>query len=535
MASDDRLVNKSGMAGIDWTRLGDAQDKAASHLKATAKVGKALSGLQQKYLDEVRAELARREAVKGRGHSMPSYVNDPVGFVKTFLNEEPWSIQRRIMESVRDNRRTAVPSCHDSGKSYSASRIAAWWLSTHEPGEAFCISSAPTTAQVKAILWREINKAHARGKLPGRMNQTEWFMGTELVGFGRKPDDADLSAFQGIHARYVLVVLDEATGIVKQLWDAADTLITNEHSRILAIGNPDDPTAHFATVCKPGSGWNVIPISAFDTPNFTGEPVSEKVKDVLVSQLWVEEKKTSWGEESPLWKAKVLGQFPDIGENTLIGPGLVRQAQEREMKPEYPIELGVDIARYGTDSTIITLRRGNVYTVHKKLHGQDLMSTTGEIIRVAIETGATAIKVDDIGLGGGVTDALKERAKQGYLSDCKIYGINVGRAASGKKSAEKFLNLRAELYWNLKEMFVMGDIKIPDDDKLASQLSSIRYEVDSRGRIKIESKDDMKKRGMHSPDEADSLMLAAAGVATFEAPTWMTEEISSPKIAIFGV
>lgn len=524
------------------------QAQAMPQLRILSNVKEKIASNREKYVEQCRAELEARRLKRNRVIRLPEYVNNPIGFVRDMLDEVPWSKQQMIMEAVRDNRRVAVPSCHDSGKSYIASRIAAQWVSCHEPGEAFVVTTAPTTSQVRAILWREINRAHSKGNLPGRTNQVEWFLGNELVAFGRKPDDMDMTAFQGIHARFVLVIIDEACGVTKPLWDAADTLITNENSRILAIGNPDDPTSYFAEACKPGSGFKVMPISAFDTPNFTGEEVSGKVRELLISKLWVEEKRLSWGEQSPLWIAKVLGRFPEVGEDTLIGPGLVREAQEREMDPDWPVEIGCDVARYGSDSTVIYVRYGSVYKCWKKIRKSDLMTVCGAIVMCVRETGARAVKVDDIGLGGGVTDRLIELVKEENekiaqrqndfdeaLANLKVYGVNVsGRAPSTKGNAKKFINLRAELYWNLRDLFRNEAIKLDDDDRSASQLSAMKYEVDSKGRIKIESKDDMKKRGMPSPDEADAVMLASAECSIFELPDWVKQKISSPKIAIFA-
>lgn len=107
------------------------------------------------------------------------YVDDPVGFIRGPLKEHPWSKQREIAEAVRDHRHVAVRSSHDTGKSFIASRLAAWWIASHAPGEAFVVTTAPSWPQVRAILWREINRAHKRGNLPGDMNQTEWSIGGE--------------------------------------------------------------------------------------------------------------------------------------------------------------------------------------------------------------------------------------------------------------------------------------------------------------------------------------------------------------------
>ena len=179
---------------------------------------------------------------------------------------------------------------------------------------------------MRAILWRYIRRVHRIGKLPGRVNQTEWHIDDEMVAFGRKPADHDESAFQGIHARYVLVILDEACGVPEQLWIAADALTTNTDCRILAIGNPDNPASHFRRVCTPGSGWHVIGISGFDSPNLTGETMPDDVALALVSREWVEEKLREWGEDNPLYRSKVLGEFSDDAPTRSSAPRTCRRA-----------------------------------------------------------------------------------------------------------------------------------------------------------------------------------------------------------------
>ena len=461
-------------------------------------------------------EYAAPAAARDETGRFSVYAADPVGFVEQALGEALWSKQRDILLSVRDHRRTAVKSCHDVGKSFIAARVVAWFLTTHAVGDAFVVTSAPTYSQVRAILWREIGRAHAKGNLPGQLNQTEWFLGGELVAFGRKPADADMTSFQGLHAAAVLVVLDEACGIPKALWDAAETLITNDASRILAIGNPDDPATEFCQVCKPGSGWNLIQIDAFASPNFTDEPVPEKLRPLLIGPIWVEERRKKWGEGSPLWTAKVRGEFPDVAEDTLIPMAWIRAAMERDLPDEGPCDLGVDVARFGSDMTVIGMLRANGrFRVRKSVSQRDTMAVAG-LVQVELRaTAARTAKIDDTGVGGGVTDRLtelrRERDEKGApVVAAGVAGIIVGSAALDPKT---FLNLRAELAWEVRERFRLGTIDIdPQDEELQAQLGSIRYEITSKGQIKIESKDDMKARGLPSPDRADCLMLASARV-----------------------
>src|SRR5262245_7895014 len=235
---------------------------------------------------------------------------DPVAWLHQRGRVETWSKQREIVTALVNHPKVAVRSSHGPGKSFIAARTVGWWLDVHPPGEAFAVTTAPTDAQVKAILWREINQMHASAGLRGRTNLSEWYVNNQLCALGRKPSDHSPTAFQGMHARYMLTVLDEACGVPKELWDAAATLGTNVHSRMLAIGNPDDPHSEFARICQPDSGWHIIHISTLDTPAFTGEEVSPELMEMLPTREWYDDRKRAWGEDSAIFISKVLGEFP---------------------------------------------------------------------------------------------------------------------------------------------------------------------------------------------------------------------------------
>lgn len=430
------------------------------------------------------------------------YAADPKGWAKDRIGAFLWSKQRAIFASVAEHRRTAVKSCHGSGKSWSAGALAAWWIDTHPPGEAIVVSTAPTYKQVHAVLWEEIRKQHRKGDLPGTVLQTdEWKIGDILVGMGRKPADHDEHGFQGIHRRYVLVILDEACGIPPALWNAVEAITTNEDCRILAIGNPDDPNSEFGNVCKPGSGWNVLQISSFDTPNFTGEAVPDELRPLLPSVPWVEDAEKRWGKDSPVYQSKVMGEFPETSENTLIHSGWIKAAQDRELELGYPRSLGIDVARFGTDQSIACLREGGRVRILDSWSKTATTETTGRVIQHARANMIDDVRVDGVGVGGGVVDQLVENGHD-------VIDMQAGQAAH---DPVRFKNARAEWYWHLRRMFENGEADIdPNDDDLAAQLGSIRFEYTSKGQIKIESKDDMKARGLPSPDRADAVMLACA-------------------------
>jgi hypothetical protein len=458
--------------------------------------------------DTLKGQLDRRTLAM----RVIKYGKDPVRWVQERLRQTAWSKQREILKAIQAHRKTAVRSCHGVGKSHIAAVAVAHWLDTHPPGEAFVVTTAPTAAQVRAILWRYIRRNHKRGQLPGRVNQTEWFLDDEIVAYGRKPADHDESSFQGIHARYVLVIIDEACGVPEQLWIAADALATNADCRILAIGNPDNPAAYFRKVCEPGSGWHVIGISAYESPNLTGEEVPEDVALSLVSREWVEEKAADWGTDNPLYKAKVLGQFADDAPNQVVRTADVaacRIGPDRPLTDEelLPVELGVDVGG-GGDETVIRERRGNRAGREWRAQTDRPEKIAPLILQAIIDTGATAVKVDSIGIGFGVIGELRNAADRGEHT-AFIDAVNVSEAAS---EPDKFMNLRAEIWWQLGRDLSAHqgwDLSAMDNgDTTVAQLLSPRWTVDPKGRIRVEPKDEIRKRLGRSPDNADALLLA---------------------------
>jgi hypothetical protein len=440
------------------------------------------------------------------------YTTQPVRWVEERLREHLWSKQREIAEALVTDRRVAVPSCHAAGKSFLASRIVGWWLDVHEPGDAFVVTTAPTASQVRAILWREINRVHRKGNLPGHTNQTEWWINDEMVAFGRKPSDYDPSGFQGIHARRVLVVLDEAGGIPESIYLAGNSLAANEHSRILAIGNPDDPASHFAAVCRPGSGWTVIQVDGLQSPNFTGEDVPADLRDLLIGPTYVEEMRRDVGEESPVYTSKVRGAFPEDASDGVVLLSWVRkcqQTEDRDPSTLTPVELGVDVGA-GGDETVVRERRGPVAGRTWRKRTPNWADGVAQVLEAIDATGATRVKVDMIGVGWGIVGRLKELRDEGRHK-AEIVGINVGESAL---EPAKFPKLRDQLWWDVgRELSRTGGWDLSQvDDTTVSQLIAPTYQRDSAGRIKVEPKKDTRKRLKRSPDDADALLLAFADV-----------------------
>lgn len=486
------------------------------------------------------------------------FQRDPVAWAVDHHKLELWSKQREIIQAVRDHKHVSVRSCHEVGKSWTAALVATWWLDTHVPGEAFVLTTAPTDKQVKAILWREINRLHSRLGLKGRTNLSEWYIGNELVAFGRKPNDYDATAFQGIHARFILIILDEACGIPTELWDAASTLGANEHARFLAIGNPDDEHSEFATTVK-SPDWHCIRIPYWETPNFTGEAVSPLLRDLLIHPNWVEERARKWGRGSALFTSKCEGEFPHGTSPFVVVPiSWAEACRSLELPLQQPIEAGIDVGG-GGDRTVIRIRYGAKAGPTFSFVDSDPMRTTGLLALKLREHGVTKAKVDSTGIGWGIVGALRSSSSKHNASggpdvmhDAEILGVNFGEGPT-PGTEHLFLNKRAELWWGMRERcrLHLCDLATVDDDAL-QELTTPLYEIlDAKGKIKIQPKEDVIKVLGRSPDEADALVLAyhevvsegALGMSevlaetdltrtiepadwTYSAPTWHDEDLT---------
>lgn len=457
------------------------------------------------------AELANPPELRWR--------DDPVRWAIERAKIEIWSKQREILEAVRDHPRVAIPSCHSAGKSFTMGCLTCWWLDVHPIGEARVISTAPTSKQVDAVLWNEINQHHERIGLRGRTNKNEWYFGRYMAGLGRKPPDHVEAAFQGLHALYLMVIFDEAYGIPKHLWDEGSSLASNRYARMVAVGNPDGP-GEFAEICRPGSGWHVIPISYRDTPNHTGEVVSDRLRDMLVSMDWVEDRRRKWGETSALFQSKCEGRFPAAGSPWDVIPhAWIAQCRMLELLPAGDVEAGVDVGA-GNDRTVVTIRRGPSVLHAESFTDSDPMKTVGRVANALRDWKVVRAKVDSIGVGWGVYGRLRELSRRvspgSGVHDADVIPINVALASDAvdNDGQPRFLNRRAEMWWLGRELSRLKQwdlTRLPEDvqDDLIHELSAPRYEIlDSKGRVKIEPKDKIIERLGVSPDLAESLLLA---------------------------
>ena len=423
----------------------------------------------------------------------------------------------------------AVPT-HNS---MIASVLACWWVSTKPPGQAIVVSTAPTYAQVNKILWEEIRKHHSnasRGEypMPGRVTQAdEWKLGDgQIVGFGRKPAKGDRHSSHGIHRRYVLALLDEACGIPEEIWTGVEAITTNVGCRILAIGNPDDINTDFGknfTEPKTAHLWHRISIPAHSTPNFTGEPVPRLLNEVLVSRDWVAERKDDWGEKDPRYISKVMAEFPKESMSSLFSPSLIADAIDEPPAPALysVLRLGVDVARFGSDKTVVVSYSGVTAKIEESWSGTDTVSSAHKVLQIAERLKEerkapwVEIRVDAVGLGAGVVDTLNARAMllpEAWFTVYEMHGsaappVNVGGSVYG------FYNARAYWFEQLRQKMRNGSVNLVDPDELlADDLKMVFYSF-KNGRLLIASKEDMRKEYGRSPDYADALTYATAPVA----------------------
>ena len=491
------------------------------------------------------------------------YITDPVLWAKDILGVQLWSKQRDIAYSVRDNRNTAVAAGHSVGKSFLAAVLACWWIDVHPLEQTRILSTAPSYDQVSGILWNSIRQWHSvarrryeehcrrleRGEdlgeyryndhpLPGRVTADDMWKSDEglELGIGRKPPDNLLdSAFQGVHAPYLLVIGDEGAGLPTALVDALGNNATGSQNRQLIIANPTDPNSAMAKFWKnKNPDWNLMNISVFDSPTITGEDFPFGEDDGMSGWDYINEKKRDWGEDDPRYISRVLGQWAFEAGNTVFTEQELANAANTVVMP-YPDATprhGWDIARMGADFTVgYECISGEVWSTDET--GNPLEPTGREGVRVrrvdawsraplvgndpenpgsatridmhALGAGVSLVTIDATGMGSGVVDGLRDLGfgKQRYaVIEYYASGASTDRRA--------YTNARAQHYFALKSAMRAGEIDLdPQDTTLFDELRGITYENDARGAIKITSKDELRRKGLKSPDYADAVIYSS--------------------------
>ena len=448
------------------------------------------------------ASGAKRQLYEPRADHCAS----PVAFARDVLGVSLWSKQEQVLEAIAGSTRVAVKSGNGLGKGFSASAAILWFLACHDP--AVVLSTAPTFRQVRHVLWREIHRRYrdARYSLGGTLLDTRLELSETKFALGLSANSDE--EFQGFHSPNMLIVVDEAEGVDETIYEAVEAVMTSENCRLLLIGNPTTMGGAFRRAFyEDRELYSTITISAMESPNVVEGRV---VHRGLATRRWVEERRTVWGEDNPIFRARVLGEFPDRGEDSLIALSQVEAAAGRETPlaetagdaasddARGPVVIAVDVARFGSDKSVILRRRGMTVEEVQAFRGVDLMKLAALVVEAINAWNPDEVLIDEVGIGAGVVDRLRELGH-------RVRGVNVGKPA---KDPERYLNLRAEGYWTLRQLFVDGSIRIPPDNDLVGQVAALRYSFNKLNQVVMESKGDMRKRGVPSPDKADALMLA---------------------------
>jgi hypothetical protein len=432
--------------------------------------------------------------------------DDPVYFAQFILGARLWSKQRDILSSVANHSRTAVAACHASGKTFVTALLVLWWLAVRK--QAIAVTTAPTRTQGERVMWGEIRRAASRSRLKfPTPNAMSLEIGPGRYAIGLSTNEG--VRLQGFHGD-MLVILDEAPGIMPDIWEAVESLCAGGDVRVLALGNPVIASGPFYDAfTRNRASWNTINISAFDTPNLAGISMEQLLAmspteldadelTYLIGRKWVRGKHDEWGFAHPCWESRVLGQFPIQGEDALISLAWLERGKLRE-DGDGELCAGVDVAGPGESETVLCIRRGPL-VVH--LQAWSNPDPRGDLLAALLPYRGqlTKVSVDTVGIGYYLAQHLKDHK-------LPVKQVNVGNSAL---DTEKFANLKGQLYWCLRERAQAGDLRGLKDDRAIGQLAGIRYSHNARGQVVIESKEDARKRGVASPDRAEAVMLAFA-------------------------
>ena len=423
--------------------------------------------------------------------------DNPLYFFTDILGVELWEKQIEILNSVKNNRRTAVRSCNSAGKTWFIARLAMWFISAFP--HSVVINTAPTHRQVENQFWRHLRHAHKTSlrSVGGKVLKTQWNVDEDwfALGFSTQDGEGGMEAFQGWHSKFILVIIDEASGVNKRVFEAVEgALAGGSVVRLVLIGNPTRNTGDFADAFKDPL-YNKIHIAASDIPNVKA---GKEIVPGLATREWVAEMKSKYGVDSDVYRVRVEGEFPLRNSDTLISLDSIEKAMdaERELYGDEEV-IGLDPARYGDDPAAFVYRKGNFAKVLEVIDKCDTMSLAGKGKNYLKQFPNAVLRIDIVGLGVGVFDRLKEQSDVA----ARVQGVNSGASPTDK---EGYFNLRAEAWDDTKAW--LRDAVLEKHEGFY-ELAGPKYKITSQGKIQMESKEDMKKRGVKSPNVGDALVL----------------------------
>lgn len=475
------------------------------------------------------------------------YKDDPVLWVEEYLGQQLWSKQKEILYSIRDNRNTAVAAGHSVGKSHVAAIAVAWWVDTHPLDKIFIATMAPSTSQL-GIIWDSVRRIYALSHqryidkivdhpLPGYITGDHKWKAPDgtVIGEGRSPKTETVStSFQGRHADFLFAIGDEAVGLSQEHLDALGNIATGPSNRQLLLANPTNPGSAMADIWhKELSTWNRMHISVYDSPAVTNEEGFDITPDMSLSGWdYIEEMTERWGEHHPIVTARVHGQWAMDADSLVFAPEEIASAVDTVVVPyddEFP-QHGWDISADGPDFTVgYEMKKGLVWETDEK--GKPIRETNLEGFQIRRvdkwnKTPLVTLNPDKESTASKIHEKAVERVIRTAIIDTDGIGISVvngiasitpdysviefrGNGAPSEKNRVSYENIRAEMFFLLRDDMILGRLDIdPKDEELVNELSGIQYEETPRGKLKIESKREMKSRGMKSPDHADACMYS---------------------------
>lgn len=447
--------------------------------------------------------------------SIPLWRNDPVLFMREVLSFEPDDWQIDVAHDLRDYARVSVKSGQGVGKTGVEATLLLWFLVCFPYSRI--VATAPTKQQLHDVLWSEVDKwMNNSPLLPLMVKWTKTYVylrGYEKRWFAVARTATKPENMQGFHEDNMLFIVDEASGVADSIMEAITGTLSGEHNKLLLMGNPTKTSGTFYDS-------HTADRALYRCHTVNSENSRRTNKDNIAAM------KRKYGENSNVVRVRVYGEFPEQEDDVFIMLSSIEQCGSKvyelpEDKGMPYIMFGVDVARFGDDETVIYRNAKGKLKMVAKRHGQDLMATVGDIVaqykNVIKEfpeyTGPIYVNIDDTGLGGGVTDRLKEVKREQKLHRLFVIPINAAEkidtdTKEGKEAAEYYNNLTTHMWAVLRDLLENKQIEIEDEADTFAQLSIRKYFMASNGKLELESKKEMKKRGVSSPDRADAAALS---------------------------